>query len=66
MDRSRPNLEEVIAYLEAETQEYNQQFYTEPERNNEVLPVNQDCVERYELGTDEQYSQQLDADLEVK
>lgn len=66
MDRSRPNLEEVIAYLEAEMQEYNRQFYTEPERNNEVLPMNQDCVERCELGTDEEYSQQLDADLEVK
>jgi hypothetical protein len=67
MDRSRPNLEEVIAYLEAEMQEYNRQFYTEPQRNNEVLPkMNRDFVERCELGTDEEYSQQLDADLEVK
>jgi predicted nucleic acid-binding Zn-ribbon protein len=67
MDRSRPNLEEVLAYLEAEMDEYNQQFYTEPDRNNQVVSsMNRDLVERYELGTNEEYSQELDAELELK
>ncbi|HYW21612.1 MAG TPA: hypothetical protein VE956_20380 [Nodularia sp. (in: cyanobacteria)] len=67
MYKNKPNAEEVLAYIDAEIEDYNQQFHAEFETSQELLStINTEFVERRELGTDEEYSQQLYQELETK
>ncbi|MBE9049646.1 hypothetical protein IQ243_04350 [Nostocales cyanobacterium LEGE 11386] len=67
MYKNKPNVEELLAYIEAEMEDYSQQLYAELETNNELLSTpNMEFVERRELGTGEEYYQQIDAEFEAK
>ncbi|MBE9199320.1 MULTISPECIES: hypothetical protein [unclassified Nodularia (in: cyanobacteria)] len=67
MYKNKPNTEELLSYIETGIEDYNQQLHADFEASNELLStINMEFVERRELGTDEEYSQQLDAELEAK
>ncbi|MBW4555731.1 MAG: hypothetical protein KME59_07300 [Trichormus sp. ATA11-4-KO1] len=67
MYKSKPNVEEIPAYIEAEMEDHNQQLHAELETDDELLSTpNMEFVERRELGTDEEYYQQIDAEFEAK
>jgi ClpP class serine protease len=74
MYKSKPTLEDFLAYTEAENleleakmEESYQQFHAEIETNNELIStLNIEFIERRELGTDEEYCLQLDTEFEDK
>ncbi|MEA5581741.1 hypothetical protein VB620_10370 [Nodularia harveyana UHCC-0300] len=67
MYKNKPNVEEVLAYPQAEIEDYDQKIYAEIERYDELLfTMKTELVERRELGTDEEYSQPIDVGIEAK
>lgn len=67
MSNNRPNIEELLAHLEAEMEDDNEQLDAEIQANGESLyPMSMECVEGRELSIDEEYSQSLDAEMDAK
>jgi hypothetical protein len=67
MSNNRPNIEELLAHLEAEMEDDNEQRDAEIQADGELLyPMSMECVEGRELSIDEEYSQPLDGELDAK